>query len=299
MPLAKDSPLPNPTETPSDYFTSTVHSDTYAAISPSTANLTGKTVFISGASKGIGRSIAISYAQAGASNIVIGARSSLSSVEDAIKAAATEAKRPAPKVLCLNLDVTSVESVSAAAKAVEKQFGKVDIVVNNAGIIDVPGLIADTNPDEWWNVWDINVRGVYLVTRALLPLVLKNGGGQFVNVSSVGAFLQFPTLSAYQPSKMAVIRFTEHVQSSYGDQGVVAFSVHPGGVATTIMDHVGGIPKAMEHGAFVLHHPHLPSETIEISMIRKARADIHGFDSHDRYPRACWGLNCLPHQGET
>lgn len=152
MPPSKDDPRPNPLAEPSgsDYYTHTVHNDTYPAISPLSANLSGKSVIVCGASRGIGKAIALSYARAGANQIAIGARSDLTAVGKEIEAAAKEAKRTIPKVLPLGLDVTSKESVAKAAEEVKKVFGKVDILINNAGILGRPGLVGDVDVDDWY-----------------------------------------------------------------------------------------------------------------------------------------------------
>ena len=152
MPPSKDDSRPNPIAEPtgSDYYTPTVHNDTYPAISPLSANLSGKSVFIAGASRGIGKAIALSYARAGATQIVIGARSDLSAVADEIEAAAREAKRASPKVLPLSLDVTSKESVGEAAEEVKRTFGRLDILINNAGIFGKGGSVADVDVDDWY-----------------------------------------------------------------------------------------------------------------------------------------------------
>jgi NAD(P)-dependent dehydrogenase (short-subunit alcohol dehydrogenase family) len=83
------------------------------------------------------------------------------------------------------------------------------IIVNNAGIIGDFALIGDSNPDAWWRVLEVNLRGPYLVSCAFLPLLLKTGDAYVVNISSVGAHLVGPTLSAYQTSKLSVLRFSE------------------------------------------------------------------------------------------
>lgn len=117
-----------------DYVAPNEH-DTYEFINPKQFDLKGRSVFITGASRGIGKAFAISYAKAGVSNIGIGARSSLEQVEKEILEAAKNAGRAAPKVLALKLDVTSKESVANAAKETEKAFGGLDILVNNAGFL--------------------------------------------------------------------------------------------------------------------------------------------------------------------
>ena len=230
-----------------DDYTKTLHSDTYEAIDSSKANLHGKNVFICGASKGIGRSITLSFAKAGASCIAIGARSDQASLEQDIKDAAAAAKKSRPKVLQVKLDVTDQKSIESAAANIETEFGRLDILVHNAGIFGTPGPIVDSDPEDWWKTWDVNLRGPYLVTRAFLPLMLKGGDKQVVNVSSVGAHLIAKTLSSYQTSKLALLRFTEFVVAEYGEKGVLAFCIHPGNIPGTDIFGPGGVPDSMKH----------------------------------------------------
>lgn len=176
--------------------------------------------------------MAISFAKGGASQIAIGARSKLTGVADAMKKAAKEAGRPEPRVLSLELDVADQSSVEAAAKQISTEFGKLDILVHNAGIIDEMKPIADTTPEKWWRTWEINVRGPYLISRSFIPLLLKSDRKTLVVLSSVGAHSVMPGLSAYQPGKLAATRFTEFAAAEYKDQGLVAYSVHPGNILT-------------------------------------------------------------------
>lgn len=137
----------NPIECAGDYTTTkSVYNDTYPAIDPTKADQSGKAIFVSGASKGLGKAMAISFAKAGASRIAIGARSDLSTTENEARAAAMEAGRSEPQILKLKLDITDQESVDAAAKLVEREFGSVDVVINNAGIMDGRGSVAESDP---------------------------------------------------------------------------------------------------------------------------------------------------------
>ena len=232
---------------PGDNYTTTLHSDTYEAIDSSKANLHGKNVFICGASKGIGRSITLSFARAGASCIAIGARSNQAALEKEIKDTAVAAKKNPPKVLQLKLDVTDQKSIESAAANIENQLGRLDIIVHNAGLVGTPSSIVDSDPEDWWKTWDVNVRGVYLVTRAFLPLMLKGGDKQIVIVSSVGAHLTGKGMSSYQTSKLALLRFTEFVVAEYGENGVLAFCIHPGNIPGTDIFGPGGVPDSMKH----------------------------------------------------
>lgn len=214
---------------------STERSDTYPYIDPKKANLKGKNVFITGASKGLGKATAISYAQAGASGIALGARSSLESVAQEVLQAAKNAGHPEPRIATVSLDVTSRESVEAAAKQISQDLdGSIDILVNNAGYLAEFKDIQDMDPDEWWRTYEVNVKGPYLVFRAFYPLLLKSSLKILINVVSVGAFIMLPQSAAYGSSKLATVRITEQINQDNGEgkDGILAIAVHPGGVMT-------------------------------------------------------------------
>ncbi|KAH7354848.1 hypothetical protein BKA65DRAFT_497137 [Rhexocercosporidium sp. MPI-PUGE-AT-0058] len=193
--------------------------------------------------------MAISYAKSGASQIAIGARSSLTSQKEAIIAAAKKAGRSEPKVLTVKLDISDQKSTEDAAQVVEKDFGRLDIVVNNAGIIGVPAVVGESTPDIWWETMNVNLKGPYLVTRAFLPLLLKGGDKTIVTTSSVGAHLVGPGMSAYQTSKMAVMRLMQFVSEEYKEKGVIAFSIHPGNMLTDMVsDLPGELPEFLKPG---------------------------------------------------
>ncbi|KAF2166581.1 hypothetical protein M409DRAFT_66597 [Zasmidium cellare ATCC 36951] len=240
-------------------FTPTIHKDTYAYIDPTQLDLSGRAVFITGASKGIGKETAISYAKAGASYIAIAARSGMDELEGSMIKAAKEAGRNEPKVLKLVLDVTSEESVQKAAESTEREFGRLDILVNNAGYLEPFVPITESKVEEWWKVWEINIKGPYLVTRALLPLLLKTSDSlrTILNVSSIGAQLIGAGASGYQTSKLALLRFGEFLNSDYKDQGVLSFGIHPGGVPTEL---ALGMPKQFQGG--LIDTPELAADSM-------------------------------------
>jgi NAD(P)-dependent dehydrogenase (short-subunit alcohol dehydrogenase family) len=149
------------------------------------------------------------------------------------------ANRTPPKYIPIALDVSSLESVEAAAATVEKEFGRCDIIVNNAGTFGDFSLVGDYDPESWSNVFDVNLRGPYLVTRALLPLMIKTGDAYVVNVASVGALLTGPTLSAYQISKTALFRLSDFINKEYSEKGVTSFAVHPGNCITDMAVSIG------------------------------------------------------------
>ena len=178
-------------------FTTTIHNDTYDFIKPEQFDLDGKAVFITGASKGIGRAAALSFARAGASYIGLGARSDMSDVEKEIQEAAKGAGRKVPKTVALKVDVSNEESVNNAAQELEKAVGRLDVLLNNAGYLEPFVPIAESKVEQWWTCYEVNVKGVYLVTRAFLPLLLKGGMKTIQITSSIGAHFVVPGASSY------------------------------------------------------------------------------------------------------
>jgi NAD(P)-dependent dehydrogenase (short-subunit alcohol dehydrogenase family) len=179
--------------------------------------------------------MAISYTQARISGLCIVARSDLSMTVAAIEAAAHAASIPVPKIVSIKVDVTDTASVEAAATKFKQNFPDgLDILVSNAGYLDPEKFIADSDPAEWWRSVEINFRGPYLVARSFIPLLLqkRNGLKSVCNVVSIGAHMLLPGMSAYNTSKLAVCRFTEYEDAEYSSQGLIAFSIHPGGVQT-------------------------------------------------------------------
>jgi NAD(P)-dependent dehydrogenase (short-subunit alcohol dehydrogenase family) len=257
-------------------FISIEHHDTYPAIAQS--NHQGRTVLITGASKGIGRATAISFAKSGVANIIIAARSSLEEVEKSILSAVPSSSSP-PQILKLQLDITSESSVSSAATTVKDKFGHLDVLVNNAGYLEEWNRIAESDPIEWWKSWDVNIKGVYLMTRAFLPLLLLGNSKTIVNVSSIGGHNIRHGASAYQGTKFALFRFTEFTSVEYSDQGIIAFAIHPGAVPTELAmnmpDHLHSL---------LIDKPELAADTI--AWLTQDRKEwLSG-----RYVSVCWDM---------
>ncbi|KAK3062367.1 hypothetical protein LTS18_004187 [Coniosporium uncinatum] len=238
-------------------FTKKIHNDTYPFIEPTKADASGKYVFITGASKGIGRATALSYAKAGISGLALGARSSLESLEKEIKEAANTNGKQEPEILRLKLDVADRQSVEDAAKQIEQAWGRIDIVVNNAGVLENFVPLHESDPDEWWRSWEVMVKGPYLVMRSCIPLLLKGEHKIIVNVSSIGQNILMNGASAYQSAKLALHRVTEFVNFEYADQKILAFVIHPGGVPTELAQNM---PKDF-HGLLV-DQPELAADAL-------------------------------------
>lgn len=209
--------------------------DTYPEIDSATmSDCSGMTVLVTGASRGIGLATAMSYAAAGVRQLALGARSDLDKASRDIKLHCERLGKPVPTLLALSLDVQDQTSVDAAAQRVTQEFGRLDILVNNAGYIDTFVPIADSDPLSWWKQYEVNVLGLYLCTRAFLPILLhtEDGNKTIINTTSIGAHTLMEGASSYQTAKLAVVRFSEFIMHEYAGQGILCYSIHPGGVAT-------------------------------------------------------------------
>jgi NAD(P)-dependent dehydrogenase (short-subunit alcohol dehydrogenase family) len=182
--------------------------------------LTGKVALVTGAGSGIGRAISIRFAREGAS--VAAASRTLESVEETAQLAGGE-------TLALQADVSDEASVGAMVEKTLARFGRIDILVNNAGIGTTKSIL-ECEPEEWDRVFAVNVRGVYLSTRAVLPGMLAQGEGVIINIASALGLVGVPKRAAYCASKGAVITLTKQVATEYAGQGVRCNCICPGTV---------------------------------------------------------------------
>lgn len=193
-------------------------------------DLSGQVAVVTGGSRGIGREIALHLAKAGV-KVAVTARDKgkLASVAKEI-----EARESAG--LAVEMEVTDRESVEAAIRKVEQSLGPVDLLVNNAGISGPKGHLWEVDPEDWWKVLEVNVRGVMLCTRAVLPGMLERGRGRIINMGSNAGIFPFPEVSAYCTSKAALLRFTDTVAADLEDRGIPIFAVSPGLVLTDMTE---------------------------------------------------------------
>jgi len=186
-------------------------------------DLTGKTVLITGASRGIGEAAARIMAGYGA-NVVLAARST--------RDTARIASEIGDKAIAVTCNVASYIDVENAVNLAVESFGGLDILVNNAGVIDPIARIEDSDPEQWDQVVDINFKGVYHGLRAAIPVMKQNGGGVIINISSGAASGALEGWSHYCATKAGVLSLTRcaHVECAADNIRVVGLS--PGTVAT-------------------------------------------------------------------
>lgn len=238
---AQDSPnMASPPSTSGYAFVGleNLHNDIYPAISPTATpslHQPGKVVLITGAGRGIGRAIAIQYAQAGVAALVLCDLTTdpLDEVEATIKSS-----NPAVRVHKHAVDVSSETDIATLAQQVCAAETRLDVLVNNAAHMAPWVPIHESQPAEWWRTLEVNLKGPYLLAHAFLPLFLATaettGNVDVVNVVSMGALMVSKLASMYSISKLALCRLSEHLDAAYKDQGVNVVNVNPGGVMTTM-----------------------------------------------------------------
>ncbi len=190
-------------------------------------DLTGRVALVTGASRGIGRALAVALAGAGM-RLALLARD-----RDQLTVVADECAAAGGQGMALPADVTDPAQVAAAVTAAESQLGPVALLVNNAGRIEraeVPFAEADLS--AWWEVIETNLYGPAVVTRAVLPGMLARGSGRVVNVNSGFAYRPGEAYTAYAVSKGALARFTVMLAHQCRGRGVSVFDVSPGLVRT-------------------------------------------------------------------
>lgn len=186
-------------------------------------DMVGKTVLITGASRGIGAAAAFAFAEAGA-NVALVARSTDDIAEIAGKIG--------EKALAIPCDVARYSDVAAAISATAQTFGGLDVLINNAGMIDPIGHLQDTDPATWARTIDVNVKGVMHGMHAVMPGMIAQGHGTIINISSGAAHGPIEGWTAYCSSKAAVYMLTRAADKESRDKGLRILGLSPGTVAT-------------------------------------------------------------------
>lgn len=191
-----------------------------------TDRLDGTVALVTGGGRGIGRSVALVLASAGASVAVL-ARSP-EQVEDTVG----EVRLRGAAAAGLVADVTDRAAVEAGVREAEERLGPLTLVVNNAGRLASAGPLWEADPDEWWRDVEVDLRGPLLCCRAVLPGMVARGAGRVVYVGSGAGLRPGPWISAYAVAKAALARLTDSLEAPLAGTGVHAFLVAPGLVRT-------------------------------------------------------------------
>lgn len=191
------------------------------------SSLNGKTALITGAGRGIGRAIAIALANEGINLGLIGL--TMSNLEKV----AAELAQFDVKVSAATADVTDLESVTHAVEHIKSDLGPIDILINNAGIAKFGGFL-DLTPEEWEKIIQVNLMGVYNVTRVVLPGMIERKSGDIINISSSAGQKGAPVTSAYSASKFAVLGLTESLMLEVRKHNIRVTALTPSTVVTDL-----------------------------------------------------------------
>lgn len=202
-------------------------------------SLEGKVAIVTGASRGIGRAIADRLARAGADVAVVDM--DVSRAQETVSAVTGHGRR----AVVIKANVAEWADVKAMTDQVVAELGRIDILVNNAGITR-DGLLLRMKEEDWNAVLDVNLKGTFHCTKAVLPAMTKQGGGAMVNIASVVGVMGNAGQANYAASKAAVIGFTKTVAREYASRGITVNAVAPGFIETAMTEKLsGGVRDAL------------------------------------------------------
>lgn len=193
-----------------------------------------KVAIVTGATSGIGRATALIFAETGAKVVAIG--------RDLARGASLleEMKRlSAQDHLFLQADVTKHDEIKRVVETTFKQYGTIDVLVNNAGIAP-QGTVETLTEEEWDEVFAVNVRSIFLFSKYVVPIMRQQGGGSIVNIGSTAGTVGAWNLHAYSASKGAVIQLSKSMAAEYGKDRIRVNALCPGGTLTTMMEELEG-----------------------------------------------------------
>lgn len=194
--------------------------------------LRDRVAIVTGASRGIGKAIALSLASEGA-NVVVNYASSSAAAEQVVE----EIVAGGGSAIALQADVSKADQVDVLLNAVMDKWNRVDVLVNNAGITR-DTLLLRMKPEEWQAVIDLNLTGVFLCTRAVSKVMLKQRSGRIISITSVAGQMGNPGQANYSAAKAGVIGFTKTVAKEFAPRGITVNAVAPGFIATDMTSNL-------------------------------------------------------------
>ena len=218
--------------------------------------LEGKVAVVTGGNAGIGEAVAKRFADEGASVVVTGRR------QQDLDRVVSGIRHNKGKALAVAGSVTDEAHAQDVAQRTLDSFGHIDILVNNAGIGDFGKRLHETDDATWTTVLDVNLTGVFRMTRAIVPQMLKQGRGAIVNISSIASLVGIPTVSAYAASKGGLDALTRAVAIDYAPDGIRCNVVNPGLIDTPMAAPLMANPDMLQPilAQYAIRRPGTPEE---------------------------------------
>src|SRR5215813_12342811 len=209
--------------------------------------LGGKVAVVTGGNAGIGEAIAKVFAREAAAVVITGRR------KEELDRVVSDIVKEQGRVLAVVGSVTDEFHVQETVRLTVRQFGRLDILVNNAGVGDFGRRLHEIDDATWAHVLDVNLSGVFRMTRAALPQMLKQGKGAIVNISSVASLIGLPTLPVYAASKGALDAMTRALAVDYAKEGIRCNVVNPGLIDTPMAAPLMSNPEHLD--PILSHYP--------------------------------------------
>lgn len=202
--------------------------------------LQDRVAIVTGASRGIGRAVALALAAQGA-KVVVNYASSSTAADEVVKAIA----QAGGEAIALQADVSKAQEVDNLIEQTLNKFGRIDILVNNAGITR-DTLLLRMKPEDWQAVIDLNLTGVFLCTKAVSKTMIKQRSGRIINISSVAGQMGNPGQANYSAAKAGVIGFTKTVAKELASRGVTVNAVAPGFIETDMTSNLSNTEEILK-----------------------------------------------------
>jgi len=211
-------------------------------------HLEGKRILITGAGSNVGRAVCELFAHEGARMVLADL--------DRARAQRSAATAPDAAELVVQADLTVPEQCARMAVEAQRALGGIDVLCNTAGI-DPPAAkkVHETSEADWDRILEVNLKGVFLACRAVIPIMVEQGSGVIVNVASQGALLTMPAMAAYGVSKAGVLQLTRQIAADYARDGVRANCVCPSGLLSPSLDRLSVLgAEQLERRAEIMRH---------------------------------------------
>lgn len=191
--------------------------------------LNGKVCLVTGGSRGLGESMAITFAKAGAQAVVITYNSDESKAIEVCKKIETHGSTS----MAIHLEASNLDSIKKMVSEVKKEFSKIDVLVNNAGI-NRQAKMEDVTEKDWDDIMSVNLKGPFFCSREVFPIMIKNGGGRIINIGSVSGLYGGPTTPHYGASKAGLHSVTQNLARYGAEHNIFVNSISPGIIETDL-----------------------------------------------------------------